>query len=49
MDIAMIARAVASVAVCALGAYSMYLTTTSPEPTGIGWAVLGLFLIWGST
>lgn len=36
-------RAVASVAMCALGALAMYLTGGE---TGIGWAVLALFLIW---
>jgi hypothetical protein len=41
------AKAIASVAVCAAGAYSMFLTKEKSEPTGIGWAVLGILLIWG--
>lgn len=39
-----IGRGLASVAVCALGAYCMHVTNGS---TGVGWAILGLFLIWG--
>jgi len=39
----MINKGLASVAVCLLGAYCMSLTGGS---TGIGWAILGLFLIW---
>jgi hypothetical protein len=42
------AKALATVAVCALGAASMYLTRGSAEPTGIGWAILGILLIWGN-
>ena len=38
-------RAIASVAVCALGAFSMWVTAGA---TGVGWAVLGILLIWGS-
>lgn len=41
----LIAKAVASVAVCGMGAYTMYLTRGD---TGIGWAILGLIIIWGS-
>lgn len=37
------AQAVASVAVCAAGAYCMYVTGGE---TGIGWAILGLMIIW---
>ena len=37
------AKAIASVAVCAAGAISMYVTGGQ---TGIGWAILGLILIW---
>jgi len=37
------AKAIASVAVCALGALSMYVTKGE---TGIGWAIFGLVLIW---
>ena len=48
-----VSKAIASVAVCAAGAYGMYLTNGN---TGIGWtvlgligwAVLGLIVIWGS-
>ena len=38
-------KGLAAIAVCALGAYAMYLTSGS---TGIGWAILGVFLIFGS-
>lgn len=38
-----ISKSIASVAVCALGAFSMYVSNGS---TGIGWAILGLFIIW---
>ena len=38
-----IARAIASVAVCATGGLSMWITGGK---TGIGWAVLALFFIW---
>lgn|SRR4030042_486515 len=41
-----ITRAVASVAVCALGGWCMYLTKGN---TGIGWAIFGLFLIWATS
>ena len=37
------ARAMASVAVCGVGAFSMY---ASGGATGVGWAVLGLLIIW---
>ena len=36
-------KGLASLAVCGLGAYAMYI---SNGKTGIGWATLGLFLIW---
>ena len=36
-------KALASIAVCALGAISMYVTLGS---TGVGWALLGLYFIW---
>jgi len=42
-DVTMV-RAVASIAVCGLGGFSMYLTEGQ---TGIGWAILGILLIWG--
>ena len=38
-----IGKGIASVAVCTLGALAMYWTKGN---TGIGWAILGLFLIW---
>ena len=37
-------QAVATVAVCGLGVGAMWL---SGGKTGIGWAILGVFLIWG--
>lgn len=39
-----IGKGIATVGVCAMGAASMYITSGS---TGIGWAILGVFLIWG--
>ena len=42
MDI-ITAKGLASVAICLAGAYSMKV---SKGETGIGWAVLGLLLIW---
>jgi len=39
-----IGKALASIAICALGAFSMYV---SSGETGIGWAILGILLIWG--
>ncbi len=39
------AKAVASIAVCTMGSYTMYITDSS---TGIGWAIIGLMLIWGA-
>jgi len=38
-------KGVATLGVCALGAYCMHLTDGS---TGVGWAILGVLLIWGS-
>ena len=37
-------KAVASVAVCILGGFCMYLTKGE---TGVGWSIVGLMLIWG--
>jgi hypothetical protein len=37
-------KGLATLAVCALGALSMYL---SDGQTGIGWAILGMLFIWG--
>jgi len=39
------ARALASIAVCILGGWCMYVSHGS---TGVGWAILGIALIWGS-
>ena len=36
-------KGMASIAVCALGAYCMYITNGR---TGVGWAILGLMFIW---
>ena len=36
-------KGLASAAICGMGAYVMYLTDGT---TGIGWAVLGLLLVW---
>lgn len=42
------AKAIASVAVCAAGAASMWITKDATTgATGIGWAILGLLMIWG--
>lgn len=38
------AKGCATIAICLLSAFSMHLTNGE---TGIGWAVLGLFAIWG--
>ena len=38
-----LAKALASVAICAAGAYCMKITGGE---IGIGWAVLGLLVIW---
>jgi len=40
-----IGKGIASVSVCAVGAYSMYVSNGS---TGIGWAMLGVWFIWAS-
>lgn len=36
-------KAIASIAVCALGTFSMYY---SHGDTGVGWAILGILIIW---
>jgi len=36
-------KMIATVAVCALGAISMYVTKGQ---TGIGWAIFAIFIIW---
>ncbi len=38
-----IAKGLASIAICVAGAYSMKITEGT---TGIGWAILGLIIIW---
>ncbi len=38
-------KGLASLAVCGMGAYCMFLTGGT---TGIGWAILGIMLIWAS-
>ena len=40
-----IAKAIASVAVCAMGGFCMWVTGGE---TGIGWAILGIFVTWAS-
>ncbi len=37
-------KGIETAAVCILGGYCMYITKGQ---TGIGWAVLGLFILWG--
>ena len=44
MDLLYICKGVASIAVCVLGGYCMFLTEGN---TGIGYAILGIFFIWG--
>lgn len=41
-------KSIASVAVCVAGTASMWLTKDSETMTGMGWAILGLLIIWGS-
>jgi hypothetical protein len=38
-----ISKGIASFSVCLLGGYCMWLTDGG---TGVGWAILGLLLIW---
>ena len=40
-----IGKGLASIAVCILGGAAFWVTKDS-DPTGIGWAILGLFIIW---
>jgi len=37
------AKSIASIAVCAMGTACMYFTHGQ---TGIGWAILGLMIVW---
>jgi len=41
-----IAQGMASIAVCLMGGMSMIATKEHIEPTGIGWAIIGLIIIW---
>ena len=41
----LIARTISTLGVCTLGGYAMSLTNGR---TGIGWALLGVLIIWGS-
>lgn len=43
-QVELVAKLVLSAMVCALAGAAMYLTTGR---TGIGWAVLGIAMIWG--
>ena len=40
-----LSKAIASVAVCLVGAFAMKITNGE---TGIGWAIFGIALIWGT-
>lgn len=39
----MINKGLASFAVCAMGAFSMEITGGE---TGVGWSIIGIYLIW---
>jgi hypothetical protein len=39
-----IGKGLATIGICVLGGFSMYVSGGS---TGIGWAILGVLLIWG--
>ncbi len=43
MEVMYLGKGLASIAVCALGAFSMY---RSDGEIGIGWAIIGLIVIW---
>jgi len=43
MKLHYIGKGIATIGVCALGAYCMYVTNGS---TGVGWAIWGVFFIW---
>jgi len=45
MDLSVINKGIASVSMCVLGALSMEITNGN---TGIGWAVVGLLIIWNN-
>jgi len=38
-----IGKGLASIAICGLGGYCMYI---SGGTTGVGWAIFGILLIW---
>ena len=38
-------KGIATIAICASGAWAMYITNGS---TGIGWSILGIMVLWGS-
>lgn len=38
-----VARGLGTIGVCALGAFAMWVTDGN---TGIGWAILGVLIIW---
>jgi hypothetical protein len=44
MEHILFSKGIASIAVCAAGAYCMRITGGD---TGIGWAIIGLCIIWG--
>ena len=37
-------KGIATIAICGLGGFAMWLTGGA---TGIGWTVLGILIIWG--
>jgi len=39
-----IGKGIATLGICAMGAYVMWLTGGQ---TGIGWAILGVLILWG--
>lgn len=45
MNLFSFSRIVGSLAVCAMGSYCMHVTHSG---VGIGWAILGLAIIWAS-
>ena len=45
MNLFSASRLFGSIAVCIMGSYCMHLTNGG---TGIGWAILGLAIIWGT-
>ena len=39
-------KGIATAAVCAAGCYCMWLTKDNTDPTGIGWTIFGIALIY---